>query len=282
MIELGVGADLFRLVGGVFWIVMLGALAAALLVPKGRTGKVIAVGVVVGLFAAFPGRWAWERKQQLDAYVAKRDKALAIFNERCKGAGEKIYRTVEGVEGILLMKLRPVFDTNDQNANDPYGMLSDPSGDEFILSFLWGRNESGSLDRWSDKRLGYRYVEVVDADGKRYRYIGEFGVPVGVNGAPRMTLKKEPPPVQPSRYAVTFEDLTTPEERALWIAGGAIKVVDLQTNEVVAERSGYMMDRGLGAKGGFRQPWANAREWSCPRPTSTRDFVEQALKIGER
>lgn len=34
-------------------------------------------------------------------------KAQAMFQERCKTAGEKIYRTAEDVEGILLMKLRP-------------------------------------------------------------------------------------------------------------------------------------------------------------------------------
>ena len=36
---------------------------------------------------------------------ARLAKAEAMFQERCKTAGEKIYRTAEKVEGVLLMKI---------------------------------------------------------------------------------------------------------------------------------------------------------------------------------
>jgi hypothetical protein len=48
------------------------------------------------------------------------------------------------------------------------------------------------------------------------------------------------------RYGVTYDDISTREERDYWIAGSSLKVIDLQTNEVMAERIGYMMDRGQG------------------------------------
>ena len=39
--------------------------------------------------------------------AARLAKAEAMLAERCKTAGEKIHRTVDNVEGVLLMKLRP-------------------------------------------------------------------------------------------------------------------------------------------------------------------------------
>jgi hypothetical protein len=74
-----------------------------------------------------------------------------------------------------------------------------------------------------------------------------------------------------------------------------LKVIDLQTNEVMAERIGYMMDRGQGNKSGGRSPWLLAASNACPHffrnpnlpPNSrgasaqlhqTEDFVEKILK----
>ena len=50
MTELGMGADLLRLVGGVFWLVVFGALLAA------RIGMPVMLSVaIVGVFALFHG-----------------------------------------------------------------------------------------------------------------------------------------------------------------------------------------------------------------------------------
>jgi 4-alpha-glucanotransferase len=71
-------------------------------------------------------------------------KAMAMWQERCKAAGEKIYRTVEGVEGVYLMKLRSARNFDNQfKLDDPYG--HDSTGKEYLLNFLQGyylqRNE---------------------------------------------------------------------------------------------------------------------------------------------
>ena len=65
-------------------------------------------------------------------------KAQAMFAERCKTAGEKIHRTVEDVEGVYLMKVRPnAMNYGDQFAlTDPFG--DDVGGDGYIMSFLRG------------------------------------------------------------------------------------------------------------------------------------------------
>ena len=97
------------------------------------------------------------------------------------------------------------------------------------------------------------------------------------------------------RYGVTYDDISTREERDYWIAGSWLKVIDLKTNEVVAERIGYMMDRGQGNTSGGRAPWLLAADNACPsffrnpnlppnghgsraQSRQAQDFVEKTLK----
>jgi hypothetical protein len=234
--------------------------------------------------------------------------AEAMFQERCKGAGEKIYRTVDDVEGIFLMKLRSeqVNFSNQFAMTDPYG--DDTGGTGYVENFLRGRGSSGSLTSKGIAKNGYQYVEVIDQnDGIRYRYTGSVKA-VGKKDATapnvKLDLKRDPnfdlniyafvldrtPAAGPMpRYGVTYDDISTREEREYWIAGSSLKIIDLQTNEVIAERIGYMMDRGLGNTSGGRSPWLLARYHACPRfPTGggrpvqihqTRNFVEKVLHI---
>ena len=245
-------------------------------------------------------------------------RAEAIFQERCKSAGEKIYRTAENVEGIFLMKLRPKgINYGEQfQMDDPYG--NDLGGNGYITSLVRGSfqaNTSGTPAPGSPPRLGYRYVEALDpADGKRYRYTGARkavgkmdatapNVQVDLKRDPKFDLNiyafvldKTPSPGSQPRYGVTYDDISTHEERELWIAGSSLKVIDLKTNEVMAERIGYMMDRGQGERGGGRSPWLLAADNACPtfarnpllrlppgrgaaaQVRQTQDFVEKILK----
>jgi hypothetical protein len=290
LIELTGLGDLLRLVGILFWVLVIGALIAALVWPKTRQGKATATLIVVGLFAAFPGRWAWEAKQRQDAARARYQIAEAMFQERCKKAGEFIYRTAENVEGVFLLKLRPEgINYGDQyRMDDPYGMDSSLK-EVYIGIFLQARNEKGFFD--GKKVGGYRYVDAIDPkDGKRYRYTGRIDQPwlrdkrYG-EWVREFVLDKVLAPDPAPRYGVTYDDISTREERDYWIAGSSLKVIDLQTNEVMAERIGYMMDRGQGNNSGGRAPWLLAASNACPRfpggfsgqLNQTRNFVEKVL-----
>lgn len=236
-------------------------------------------------------------------------KAEAMFAERCKKAGVFIHRTAENVEGILLMKIRPDATNYDQQyeLDDPYG--HDVGGIGLINSFLQGRNQQGSLAFEALVSKGYRYVEAIDPkDGKRYRYTGSMKVIGQKNrNAPNVrralevnpnfdlnkyayTLDKVPAPGPAPRYGVIYDDISTREDRDYWIAGSSLKVTDLQTNEVMAERIGYMMDRGQGNTSGGRAPWLLAARNACPpfprfqsnppvQLQQTRYFVEAVLHI---
>lgn len=86
------------------------------------------------------------------------------------------------------------------------------------------------------------------------------------------------------RYGVTFDDISTKEERDHWIAGSSLRIIDTNTNEVIAERIGYMVDFAQGATPGGRQPWTFAKKnvgWSCPafQEYGARRFVEKVLLI---
>lgn len=68
--------------------------------------------VSVAAFSAEP-----EKKGRPSAETIKAGRAL--FDERCKTvAGEKIYRTVEDVEGIVLLKVRPQRSDADLSSRD--------------------------------------------------------------------------------------------------------------------------------------------------------------------
>ena len=56
----------------------------------------------------------------------------------------------------------------------------------------------------------------------------------------RFTLDKTPSPsATPPRYGVTYEDHVIPEDRYLGIASSTIKVLDLETKEVLGEMTRY-------------------------------------------
>lgn len=232
-------------------------------------------------------------------------KAIAMWQERCKTAGEKIHRTVEGVEGIYLMKLRPSeINYGDQfRLDDPYG--HDTGGEGYIQNFLMMRDVPGAAQHDVVDGGGFQFIEALDPkDGQRYRYTGGMktvrkmdvthpNIQALLTRDPNydlniygFVLDKVQVTGQAPRYGVTYDDISTREEREYWIAGSSLKVVDLQTNEVIAERIGYMVDWAQGSRVGGRSPWLLAVNNACPkfpgRQTvqihQTRNFVQKVLK----
>ncbi len=250
------------------------------------------------------------READIAARRSRLQTAEAMFQERCKKAGVTIHRTAENVEGVLLMKLRPgKINFGDQFLlDDPYGR--DLGGDGYIVSFLRGSfqaNTSGTPPPGFPPRVGYLYVEAVDPkDGKRYRYTGSVKA-VGRKDVTAENVRRElaanpaydlniyayildkvPAPGPAPRYGVTYDDISTREEREYWIAGSSLRVIDLKTQEVMAERIGYMMDRAQGSDAGGRSPWLFAADHACPsfgtrhgsgrQPRQAQDFAEMVLK----
>lgn len=277
---------LFAIVGWGYLFIVVAALGVALWLPKTKRAKGVMACIVIGL-ASVPLIKGYEsyQRDELAAkeYKERYEKANALFAERCKTAGEKIYKTVDNVEGVLLAKVREesINFSEQYRMNDPYGQLN-ARGLSYLEQYLWGREDSQWL---SDKHVlgGYRYVDLADANGGIRRYSMQLSQPEG-------TLKNRSAIVpKASNYVVEWADISSKEDRDNWVACGSLSVRDSKNGDLLGERKGCIFDKGLGNTDGGRAPWAFALNTSCPANRTTpdgrtyhepvdRNFVEKILK----
>ena len=233
--------------------------------------------------------------------------AQALFEDRCKNvAGHKIYRQIDNVEGILLLKVRPRQSENEwRDKNYPGAAFArEAPGDEYITSFLayehsWssdgkvsptfrGYISTGFSSGNPVNLRGYRFVDVIDPkDGVRYRYTGRWEEPwqydkTYLKGYIKFFLDKHPAKESSPRYGVTYEDHVIPQERALGLASSTVKVLDLQTNEALGEFTSYSKGGGFGQVSAQNNPWLSAYTCGAQPHSSahylTRQFVDQVLR----
>ncbi|MFN7693293.1 MAG: hypothetical protein ACK5O3_04490 [Burkholderiales bacterium] len=244
-----------------------------------------------------------DKKAADAAYREKLAKAQAIFAERCKTAGVVIHRTVKDVEGIELKKVRPELAYADKRYFDPLfdgaAMAGEVSGIDYIKQFLMHeyrttfapqtRGQLGPPTAVHRRQLlpptpGYRFVEVAEADGTRNRYspVWTAGQSNWVDGQ----HKREPVQSSSTRYALDYEDLVDPADRAYWVAGTKLRVIEKQTGEVIAELTRFVIDPGFGGGATGRWPWQHVTirgDQQCPidllQPTGkiSRYFVDTVL-----
>ena len=286
MIELGIGADLVRLIGWLIWIAILGLIVIAIRKGKSWRVRLFQVGMILAVISALfiPNAYRkWEGKKRYQA-------AKAVFDERCRTSpGTKIHKTVDDVEGVLLLDIRAPHtevDRHDPNWPDA-GLPRESSGNDFILNFLYweyqqrppkrgylrpGATIDDAYDKLKDgwaRFPGYAYVDVKQPEGvQRYRLVGR-------------DLLKEPSPVKLARYAVSFRNIEDPVGRAHWVAGLVVTITDTSNGEVIAEKTWYSFEPGLGSTAGARTPWGFAYQCQVYRGWTggeIRMFVDQVLK----
>lgn len=236
-------------------------------------------------------RRAYIREQQAkqDEFQARYNKAKAIFDERCKTAGEKIYHTVEGIEGITLLNVPQEY--RHEFGSDPMwegaGLPGLSTGNYYISMFLDQGIVSENLE--PKRRInpnprkvilnkeeivyfGYRYVDVKQGNNYfRYHYHN-----IMIDDTMIIELIKE----KPSRYIVEFLPNLDHSERQLWVAGLTINVYDSETNTLMASKTWYSMEPGMGNRN-QRIPWHFAI--TCPETNVYSDeairlFVDQVVK----
>jgi hypothetical protein len=261
------------------------------------TGNLAALLLAIALTACAQAPQTAERQ----ATQARMTDGKTLFEEKCRTvAGEKIYRKVENVEGVLLMKVRPqAGDAEWANRDWPGAAFAlEATADGYIETFLGyehasnpaGRNDPVTPERRgyinTDRRPGglpgYRWVEVIEEkDGQRYRYVLiQKPRPTSKIGWIDTVLDKAPSPSStPPSYGVTYEDHVIPEERYLGVASSTIKVLDLKTNKVMGELTRYAWSPGAPSRVN-PSPWLTA--YKCPghavgAGAATRKFVDQVL-----
>jgi hypothetical protein len=195
------------------------------------------------------------------------------FDHLCKTeAGEFIYRTVENVEGLYMM--RPRKEVTDYDLEHLYA-LEDPyisvTGHDVAESSFGARLFLG-MGR-------YQFLEQVK--------LGDSGLPnktygrySAYDGRDEKTLKVEEVDKLQSRYGYTWRGLTRPQDRELGIVGSELIILDLATEEVLAVRRGYV--RSGNVRNLTSVWWLTGQV--CPRGRPSRsdfytyDFIGEVLK----
>lgn len=222
------------------------------------------------------------------AYREEVKKAEALYAERCATvAGEKIYKTVDNVEGILLMNVpstggeRAWFERNWPGAAFAHERSARLL--EVIDTFLWYQHRSPdghtSLDTGVSPWPGYRYVDVIGDTGRdrdRYTLVRKPRATSKIGWIDTLT-EKNPTTAAMPRYGIQFDDRVIAEERALWVASGVVKVIDLSNNEVLGELTRYAIAYSRPVPGAS-PPWLGIR--ACGGQGSdhvARNFVQKVL-----
>ena len=276
MLELtGIGSVL-RGLGVLYWLLAIGAVALAIWKGKGRRGKAIWAAVAIAVFGFLPVKGFIEQAQR-DAYARE---AWAYFKKLCdENSGEKIYKIYTGVKSVLVVKPLPPASDKDHFDQfwygDPYSAPATSVRTELAISTLaWG---DGPISR-SERGPGFDFVESVvpGADG----VIVKYSYPKGARDHVKHNVDRAI-----SRFGISWEDISTPEDRKYWVAGSRLRVIDLTDKSVVAERIGYFIEAGFGSTGGGRRPWLTSRgsDTMCPEAHdySDRWFLLKVFKPGE-
>ena len=259
-----------------------GALYWACRRPRFLRARAIGVVIALALLGFVPGNYilrAVEQRHPRVEFEKYREAAWAHFRKRCKeNAGEKIFNVVPNVKGIFLDKPRRRPRQSDlRNRNwkgDPYGL--DYYGDAEIVTYLYRLNEKGVPTTGPGVRGSYDFVETRDPNSHLFVRFVRSG---------KDRISSELVKTRSSRYEITWEDISSAEDRKYWIAGGKLRVIDGATNAVLGQRIGYLIDPGFGSTSGARVPWLHARlhasESTCPpvqpNAATNRLFVEKVL-----
>ena len=215
-----------------------------------------------------------QRQQELQQARAERaawrkqyyEPAKARFDQLCQNAGEKIYRTADNVDGIRLLKVRGDDEKYQDSFYNPRkdqmwedaAIESESKREEYVASFL---------PYYSS--VHYDNVDVLQKDGSIIRYSGNWS-------RYAKPFDQEVNPSHPARYAVTYENDVSWENRRHWIAGTTIKVIDTKTNTLMAEKTMYVFVPELGYSKFEQNPNPWGRGERCPRES---EFEQQTISF---
>jgi hypothetical protein len=194
-----------------------------------------------------------EQNRQRDIEIEPR--ALEIMPEVCKKSGEIIHRKAESVDGVLVLNnANYYFSRYGQRVYRYYDNLD-------IRSGQWGRMETGRWEKMGElKALSYGLLKTaqpvfLEKDADYQRYIDDFIKIIAPNHAT-------------PRYAVDGHGSSVNEG----IYNLSLKVIDLQTKEVMAEWVSYQYD-GTHHK---EVDWGETPR-KCP-PQDEMEFVKKVLQ----
>jgi hypothetical protein len=232
---------------------------------KARVGGALLVVAAFGALPAFSWFTDWQHRGAKQA-------AVDHYMKRCKqDAGEKIVQVVHNVEGIFIAKPRmkaSELNLNDQFwMGDPYG-YSEYEAEYPAETYLFDRSGKTISSLVVTPIRGYAFVEMQNpdyADGNReakyLRYTLELAnVRDGDKVERRLRPVAQPVSRLKSRYAITWDDISTTEDRRMWVAGGRLRIFEILSNKTIAERVGYVIDPQMGQSARGRVIWLHVNQ----------------------
>lgn len=204
------------------------------------------------------------------------------FDHLCKTeAGGVVYKTVENVEGLYLMRIRKR--ATDYELEHLYALEAPYievhgeyySPEEYFVQPNMGRYQflEVPLHKAQDVHRYRRYYRDANAHpGRQYQ--------TAINGqsvfVPYIVTETETESFK-SKYGITWRGITRQHDRELGIAGSELIVLNLETNEVLAVRRGFR--RTGGVRNNSTGIWWLAGE-TCPKLGEMPDhwFIRDVLR----
>ena len=260
-------SDLGKLIvwGGLLGIVLLTLLAMRGVLKKtprkNRFWAGLLIAVAVPYSCISPLVRELKRDQQKAAekeaeWRKRYEPAKARFDQLCQNAGEKIYRTADNVDGILLLKVRG----DDEKYQDSfYNPRKDQMWEDAAVESEFDREAyiEEFLLPYTSSFPRYIYADVLQKNGLVIRYSRQ-------REDQNWVMEQQPTPHPRARYAVTYENDISWENRKHWIAGTTIKIIDTKTNELMAEKTMYAFVPELGYSKFEQNPNPWGRGMRCP------------------
>ena len=192
------------------------------------------------------------------------------FDHLCKTeAGEFVYKTVENVEGLYLMRSRePVNDYKLQHLyalEDPYAYsdIETDAPQKLFINPPW----------WRYKFFEIRKVEPASSNRAETDFLRYSGY---VQDKSPMNIEEAS--ILKSRYGYTWRGIERPHDRDLGIVGGELIVMDLHSKEVLAVHRGFIRSGDVRNLTGVW--WLGGHV--CPKykhaNVSTYEFLSKVLK----
>ena len=264
-------SDLGKLIvwGGLLGIALVTIIAMAIgfkfTARKNRLWVGLLIAVAVPYSCISPLVHELKRDQQKAAekeaeWRKRYEPAKARFDQLCQNAGEKIYRTADNVDGILLLKVRG----DDEKYQDSfYNPRKDQMWEDAAVESEFDREAyiEEFLLPYTSSFPRYIYADVLQNNGLVIRYSRQ-------REDQNWVMEQQPTPHPRARYAVTYENDISWENRKHWIAGTTIKVIDTKTNELMAEKTMYAFVPALGYSELEQNPNPWGRGDRCPEEDS--------------
>ena len=260
-------SDLGKLIvwGGLLGIALVTIIAMAIgfkfTARKNRLWVGLLIAVAVPYSCISPLVHELKRDQQKAAekeaeWRKRYEPAKARFDQLCQNAGEKIYRTADNVDGILLLKVRG---DDEKYQSNRYNPRKDQMWEDAAVESEFDREAyiEEFLLPYTSSFPRYIYADVLQKNGLVIRYSRQ-------REEQNWVMEQRPTPHPRARYAVTYENDISWENRKHWIAGTTIKIIDTKTNELMAEKTMYAFVPELGYSKFEQNPNPWGRGMRCP------------------